>query len=216
MAKTTQGGAPRRGGARDEGAKEEAFDRRYFDRFYEDTTRVHGREEIARLASGVAGLVEWFRGEPIETVLDVGAGAGLWRDWFKTHRPDVRYRSTDVSAYACKRYGHEQRDVSKWRAKERFDLVVCQGVLPYLPDDDAARAIENLAAMCGGFLYLEAITDRDLREACDLGATDVAVYRRKGSWYKAELRRHFKKIGAGLYAIRGGDAVFYELEACEP
>ena len=123
-----------------------AFDKAYFERYYErEQTRVHGKKEIARLARGVVGIIGWLGGS-IESVLDVGAGAGLWRDWFKRHRPQVRYLSTDVSAYACQRYGHEQRDVSKWRAKERFDLIVCQGVLPYLDDTAADRAISAVYA----------------------------------------------------------------------
>ncbi len=191
------------------------FDGAYFDRFYESkTTRVHGKREVARLARGVCGMVAWLGGE-IRSVLDVGAGAGLWRDWFRRHRPGVRYVSTDVSAYACRRYGHVHRDVSRWRAAERFDLVVCQGVLPYLNDDDAARAIQNLGAMCGGFLYLEAITARDLREVCDLDMTDVAVFPREGAWYRERLGAHFVQLGCGLFYSRSGKLRFYELETPE-
>ena len=72
--------------------------------------------------------------------------------------PAVRYRSVDVSEYACETYGHELRDISRWKAREKFDLLVCQGVLPYLDDEACGRAITNMAAMCRGFLYLEAIT----------------------------------------------------------
>lgn len=189
-----------------------SFDAAYFERFYESRrTRVHGKREIARLARGVCGIVAWLGGD-IRSVLDVGAGAGLWRDWFRRHRPEVRYVSTDVSPYACKRYGHEQRDVSRWRAAERFDLVVCQGVLPYLPAADAARAIDNLGAMCRGFLYLEAITTRDLRAVCDLDVTDVAVHPRTGAWYRERLGRHFVQVGCGLFHARSGGLRFYELE----
>lgn len=191
------------------------FDQAYFDRFYESSrTRVHGKKEIARLARGVVGMLGWL-GAPLESVLDVGAGAGLWRDWFRRHRPLVRYLSTDVSAYACRRYGHELRDVSKWRSKERFDLIVCQGVLPYLADADCERAIQNLGAMSSGFVYLEAITAKDLREVCDLDMTDVAVHPREGAWYRARLSRYFRQIGCGLYYANNGPLRFYELEAAE-
>lgn len=188
------------------------FDRAYFDRFYEArASRVHGAREIARLARGIVGTVEWLGGE-LATVLDVGAGPGLMRDWFRRHKPKVRYRSTDVSAYACERYGHELRDISGWRARERFDLIVCQGVLPYLDDAACARAIENLGAMAGGFLYLEAITARDLADVCDRDLTDVAVHARDGKWYRHALRAHFRQVGAGLYYARKGPLRFYELE----
>ena len=66
------------------------FDRRYYDRFYETKqTRVHGAAEIARLCTGVTAFLEWWN-HPLGTVLDVGAGTGLWRDWFREHRQDPR------------------------------------------------------------------------------------------------------------------------------
>ena len=65
-------------------------------------------------------------------MLDVGAGAGFWRDYLAEHEPEVRYRSIDASPYACERYGHERRDIASFRDGGRYDLVVCQGVLPYL------------------------------------------------------------------------------------
>jgi SAM-dependent methyltransferase len=184
----------------------------YFDRFYEsEKTRVHGKREIARLARGVTSMIAWLGGD-LSKVLDIGAGPGLWRDWFAAHKKDVRYVSTDASAYACERYGHEQRDIARWRSRERFDLVVCQGVLQYLTDDDAAAAIENIAAMCKGFLYLEVITKRDLEEVCDPDLTDTAVHVRTGDWYKKRLDPHFEQLGCGLWYRRTGLLHFYELE----
>ncbi|HTQ46011.1 MAG TPA: class I SAM-dependent methyltransferase [Polyangiaceae bacterium] len=189
-----------------------AFGPDYFRRYYEsDHTRVYGHEQVAYLARGITGLVQWFGGD-IERVLDVGAGTGLWGDWLREHMPQVRYRSLDVSDYACRRYGHERRDISRWRARERFDLVVCQGVLPYLDDEACLRAVANMAAMCRGFLYLEAITSRDLREVVDRARTDVSVRARPATFYRRILKRWFEPLGCGLHHIRGGDKVFYDLE----
>lgn len=188
------------------------FDEGYFERFYErPSTRVYGKKEIARLARGVTGLIAWLGGD-LETVLDVGAGTGLWRQWLEKHRPSVRYRSIDVSAYACERYGHEVRDIASWRDRSTHDLIVCQGVLPYLDDAACERAIDNIAAMSRGFLYLEAITARDLREVCDLAATDRAIHPRTGEWYRKKLARHFHMVGGGLFYVKGGEVRFYELE----
>ena len=188
------------------------FDASYFRRFYESRrSRVYGREQIGQLARGVTGLMQWFGGD-IERVLDVGAGVGLWRDWFAKEIPAARYRSIDVSAYACAKYGHECRDISKWRAREKFDLVVCQGVLPYLGDAACARAVANIAAMCRGFLYLEAITARDLREVCDRSRTDVSVHARPARFYRRLLAERFETLGCGLFHARGGDIAFYDLE----
>lgn len=186
------------------------FDASYYRRYYRGAGRVHSSAEVGRLAGAVSGLAAWF-GLEIGSVLDVGAGPGLWRAWFRRRRPRVRYRSIDVSPYACARWGHELRDVSRWRARERFDLVVCHGVLHYLDDAGAARAIQNLGAMCRGLLYLEALTRRDLA-VVDLDRTDTTVRLREGEWYRRRLARHFLQVGAGLWASRRSGIALYELE----
>ncbi|MDP9033326.1 MAG: class I SAM-dependent methyltransferase [Myxococcota bacterium] len=188
------------------------FDARYFRRYYESRrSRVYGAEEIAQLAGGITGLIGWF-GAEIQRVLDVGAGTGLWGSWFREHMPEVRYRSIDVSEYACQKYGHELRDIASWRAREKFDLVVCQGVLPYLDDGSCAKAISNIGVMCRGFLFVEAITARDLRDVCDKTRTDTSVRARPGAFYRRLLARDFEAVGCGLFHAKRGDSVFYELE----
>ncbi len=193
-------------------AKGEDFSAAYYGKYYGSArTRVHGATEIARLCMAVTSMLDWW-GAPIDSVLDVGAGVGLWRDWFAKHRPAAKYRSTEVSRYACAQYGHEQRDITKWKSEERFDLVVCQGVLPYLDDAGCAKAIDNLGAMTGGFLYLEAITKKDVREVIDDAKTDVKVNERTGAWYRARLKKHYTEVGCGLWAKLDAPVLFYELE----
>jgi SAM-dependent methyltransferase len=153
---------------------------------------------------------------PGDSVLDVGAGTGLWRGWFAAERPRVAYRSVDVSDYACRRYGHEQADISRWRPDTPSDLVVCQGVLQYLDDEACSRAVGNLAAACSALLYLEVPTAGDLRDVIDTDATDLDIYWRTGSWYRRRLGRHFRAIGGGLYAARAAGLHFYELETVGP
>jgi len=187
------------------------FDAAYYRRFYRGPDRVHGPREIGRLAGAVCGMAAWL-GLELEAVLDVGAGPGLWRDWFRRHRPGVRCRSVDVSPHACARWGHELRDVSRWRARERFDLIVCHGVLHYLDAAAAERAIENLGAMARGLLYLEVLTRRDL-EVVDRERTDTAMRLRSGAWYRRRLAPHFRQVGAGLWVSRRSGLRLYELEA---
>jgi hypothetical protein len=189
-----------------------AFDEAYFRKFYESRrSRVYGADQIDHLARGVTGFAQWF-GAEIESVLDVGAGTGLWGAWLRSNMPQVKYRSVDVSDYACATYGHERRDISVWRARDRFDLIVCQGVLPYLDDAACTKAIANMAAMCRGYLYIEAITARDLREVCDRTKTDVRVNGRSKAFYRRALGRHFEHLGCGLHHVKGGSALFYDLE----
>ncbi len=89
---------------------------------------------------------------------------------------------------------------------------MCQGVLPYLADDAAASAIDNLGAMARGFLYLEAITKTDFEEICDQQLTDGDVHLRAAAWYKKRLGEHFVNVGSGLYYVKRGPLRFYELE----
>ena len=193
-------------------AKPEAFDEDYYRRFYTSRrTRVQGPREVAELCARALLQIEWAGGE-ITSAIDVGAGPGLWRDWFARKRPAVKYRSTDVSAYACARFGHEQRDITTWRPREKFDLVICQGVLPYLPRKGVVAAIENLAAMARGFLYLEAVTARDLDELCDQEKTDAAMKRHPGALYRKHLQKHFMSLGFGLWIKRDAAERLYELE----
>jgi 2-polyprenyl-3-methyl-5-hydroxy-6-metoxy-1,4-benzoquinol methylase len=193
-------------------ARESSFDEDYYRRFYASRqTRVQGPREVAELCARALLQVKWAGGE-ITSALDVGAGPGLWRDWFARRHPTIKYRSTDVSAYACARYGHEQRDITTWRAREKFDLVICQGVLPYLPRKGVVAAIENLAAMTRGFLYLEAVTARDLDELCDHEKTDGAMKRHPGALYRKHLQKHFMSLGFGLWIKRGAADRLYELE----
>ncbi len=186
------------------------FDAAYFRRYYRGAGRVHDARALAPLVKGVCGLAAWL-GVEVRTVLDVGAGTGLWRGLLRRQLPAARYRSVDVSAHACERWGHEQRDISRWRARERFDLVICHGVLQYLGDREAERAIRNLGAMCRGLLYLEAITRGDLA-VLDVDRTDTAVHLRTGAWYRARLERHLVQVGGGLWAARKGPVLLYELE----
>jgi SAM-dependent methyltransferase len=189
------------------------FDAAYYERYYLDpATQVVTPEQHAKLVCGVVSLIEWF-GCPLDSVLDVGAGVGRWGDWLREHRPRVEVVSTELDPETCARYGHLQADIRTLRLPRRFDLVVCQGVLPYLDDRDAERGIENLAVMTEEFLFLEAITANDLEQVCDLSRTDVRVHARSGAWYQTRLGRHYRRVGAGLFHSRGGELHFYELEA---
>ena len=156
-------------------------------------------------------MAAWL-GIEVRAVLDVGAGTGLWRSWFRRHRPRVRYRSIDVSPHACSIYGHERRDISSWRAARQFDLVVCHSVLQYLDATAAERAIANLGSMCRGLLYLEAVTTEDLA-VLDPEATDMAFHAHPSHWYRDRYARHFGQVGAGLWASLRGGLQLYELEA---
>ncbi|MFZ5443933.1 MAG: class I SAM-dependent methyltransferase [Myxococcota bacterium] len=189
------------------------FDEAYYRRFYKDpSTRVYDQARHARLVTGVVSLAEWF-GLELNDVLDVGAGLGWWGQWLRKHRKGVRVVSTELEREICEKYGHRQADLTTFRLPQKFDLVICQGVLPYLDARGAEAAIENLAAMSGGLLYLEAITKDDMKDAIDAQRTDLRVNLRPAAWYRKRLAPHFREVGAGLYAARAAHLPFFALEA---
>lgn len=189
------------------------FDEAYYRRFYKDpSTRVYDQRRHAKLITGIVGLIEWF-GLDLMDVLDVGAGLGWWGEWLRKHRKGVNVISTELDREICRKYGHRQADVTTFRLEQKFELVICQGVLPYLDATGAAAGIENLAAMCGGFLYLEAITKDDMKDAIDAQRTDLRVQLRPAAWYRKRLAPHFREVGGGLYAARSANLPFFALEA---
>ncbi len=190
----------------------ERFDEGYFRRHYEDhKTRVTTADKTSELVRAVVGLARYWDA-PLESALDLGAGVGHWKRALARHAPKVAYRGVDVSAYACATYGHEQADISRFVTDETYDLVICQGVLQYLDDAQAARTLANLGAMCGGLLYLEALTKRDVEEVIDADRTDTAVHVRPGTFYRRALARDFVTVGAGLFAAKRSGILLFELE----
>lgn len=190
----------------------ERFDSAYYERFYGNPhTRVVDAAEIDRLAGFVCAYMHHLD-LPVRRVLDIGCGVGHWRRALARHHPRARYAGIEISAYLCERYGWERGSVVDYSARAPFDLVVCQGVLQYLPHRDAARAIDNLARLCRGALFLEALTREDWERNCDKRRTDGAVHLRRAAWYRRRLGTHFVACGGGVFASRRARCVLYELE----
>jgi len=104
-------------------------------------------------------------------------------------------------------------DPARELGRATFDLVICQGVLQYLDDRTAARALANLARWTDGVLFLEALTRRDWRENCDRERTDGDVHLRDGAWYRRRLARHFQRCGGGVFVARAAGCSLFELES---
>lgn len=186
------------------------FDAAYYARFY-GRRPVHTRRQIGHLGEGVMSFAQWWR-IPIRSVLDIGAGKGYWRDWLAASHSTVQYHGIDASEYACRRYRHERADIASWRPSRKYDLVVCQSMLQYLDDDDAAGAIDTLALACRGLLLFDTPTVSDRDCVIDPSSTDLDVHWRTGKWYRKRLAVGFTEIGAGLWLSRECPAVFFELE----
>lgn len=192
-----------------------AFDQPYYDRFYRDpATRVATRGATTRLGRFVCSYLRHL-GQPVRSVLDLGCGLGLWREVVRRHHPDATYRGVELSRYLCRTHGWQRGSVVDYRASHPFDLVICHGVLQYLDAGEARRAIRNLARLCGGAMFLEALTVEDWERNCDQSVTDGDVYLRPAAWYRLELGRHFTSCGGGVFLSARSPAVVYELEKAE-
>ena len=186
------------------------FDSSYYARFY-GKDGAHNEEQISHLASAIHNMCAWW-GVNIRTVLDVGAGMGMWRDWYSDHHPDVSVQSIDISEHACKTWNHELRNIVEWTPPRKADLVVCHSVLQYLDNSSFISAIENLAAGTRWVMYLELPTKWDYENVVDSRGTDLQVYKRSATWYRQHLNKHFTQIGAGLWTPHDG-VPMYQLEA---
>jgi len=190
----------------------ETFDKRYYDRFYRNPrTRVSSIRNTPKLGRFVCGYLDYLE-FPVRRVLDAGCGLGRWRGVIAEHYPRARYQGIEVSEYLCREYGWTQASIAAYRPRGRFDLVICQGVLQYLPEREARAALRNLGRVCRGALYLEALTLEDRRDACDLRATDLRVYLRPAAFYRRALARDFRACGGGVFLHRDAGAVLYALE----
>jgi predicted TPR repeat methyltransferase len=195
-------------------ASEEWFDEEYYKRYYFDKkTRVVDPGHFERLGTFVCSYLKYLR-VPVRRVLDVGCGIGLWRDVVARHYPEAQYHGVEYSEYLCKRYGWERGSVVDYRSTEPFDLVICQGVLPYLSAADLKQALHNLATLSRGALYLEAVAREDYeRDIIDDTLTDPRLFRHRAQLYRRGLQEGFTELGGGIWLSRQAEVPLFELES---
>jgi SAM-dependent methyltransferase len=196
-------------------AREYRFDESYYRRYYTDPrTRVMTGEEYAALGDFVCSYLKYM-GQPVRRVVDLGCGLGLWRSALARHFPQASYTGVETSEYLCRRYGWRRGSVIDFGARHPFDLVICQGVLQYLPPAEAEVALANLARLCRGALYFDALTREDWEENVDREHTDGDVYLRAGGWYRRRLAKFFINAGGGVFVSHESPAIVFELEKLE-
>src|SRR5688572_25896620 len=81
------------------------FDEAYYQRYYFDKkTKVVDPQHVEWLGAFVCSYLRYLR-VPMQRVLDVGCGIGLWRDIIARHFPSASYHGVEFSEYLCGRYG---------------------------------------------------------------------------------------------------------------
>src|SRR5690606_8441355 len=122
-------------------------------------------------------------------------GFGYWQPVIARHFPNASYTGVEFSEYLCRTYGWTRGSVVDFAADRPFDLVICQGVLQYLDDEQADLAIKNLGRLTRQFLYLEVLTIQDWTRNCDQSVTDGETFKREGNWYRERLAPLFQNLG---------------------
>ena len=150
-------------------AGSKSYDEAYFTKWYRDPrTRVHTPDAVRRKVRMVVGVTEYFLGRKLRSVLDVGAGEGVWGREIRRLRPGVRYLGIDPSRYVVARFGRRRNirlgrfeDLPTLALGRGHDLIVCADMLQYVPDKALRRGVRHLAGILGGVAFLEAYTSGD-------------------------------------------------------
>ncbi len=198
--------------ARATDARRRSFDADYYRRFYLEPARRVGTEQSTdRLARFVASYLAHLE-VPIASVLDLGCGLGWWRAAVAHNFPGARWTGVEFSEYLCAEHGWKHGSVVDWGGPGA-DLVVCQGVLQYLSERDARRALRNLARLAKKALYVEIVTREDWSKVIDRRKSDSAIALRPADFYRRALGRYFVACGGGLYVAKSAGIPLFALES---
>ncbi len=146
------------------------YDAAYFEKWYRDPVhRVRTPAEFARQVDFVLHTAEWVLERRVQRVLDVGCGEGQWGVALRRRRPRLTYVGVDPSAWAVTRHGRRRgilaggiTDLDTVLASdERFDLVLCVGMLNYLDAATLRRGLRQVARRTAGMAYLELFAQGD-------------------------------------------------------
>lgn len=194
-------------------AAKDKFDEAYYQHYYfNKKTSVVDPGHVSRLGAFVCSYLQYLR-VPVRRVLDVGCGIGLWRDVIKHHYPHAQFQGVEYSAYLCDRFGWERGSVVDYQTAIPFDLVICQGVLPYLNPADLKLALANLGSLSHGALYLEAVTREDWdQDTVDETLTDPSLHKHPAALYRRGLRDSFTELGGGVWLSRKAEVPLFALE----
>ncbi len=195
------------------------YDKAYFDRWYRHPRfRVKSRLDMERQMRFVLGAAEYLLERPVRRVLDVGCGEGNWAPVIRRLRPGAQYYGVDGSAYAVRRFGRRRNiqlgtfaTLGALDLPRSFDLVLCLGVLNYLPPQEFRAGLRQIHGLLEGMAYLEIFTRVD-----EATGDFKREFTRWPSWYRREIRAAgFTSLGLHCYMPKAmaGHAAALEREA---
>ena len=187
------------------------FDATYYDRYYRNPrTRATTPQAVRRQAAFVAACLRHLQ-VPVRRVLDIGCGLGWMLQSLQNEFPKAQSVGVEYSEHLCRKNGWTRGSVTDFTARAPFDLVVCHDVLPSLDERACRAAIENLATLSRGALYLGALTSEDWAH-CDRARTDPDVFLRPAKWYRRRLDKEFQSIGGGIFLRKPLAITLWSLE----
>ncbi len=183
------------------------YDASYFEKWYRDPVhRVKSPAELARQVEFVLHAAEWVLQRPLRRVLDVGCGEGQWGVALRKRRPRLEYVGVDPSDWAVSRHG-VRRGLVQGSITDldrvlppgaHFDLVLCVGMLNYLPAPVLRQGLRQVARRTGGVAYLELFAKGDAY----VGDTDWPAPK-PAAWYRTVLSTAgFLSLGMQCYITR--------------
>jgi SAM-dependent methyltransferase len=162
-----------------------SYPKSYFEKWYRSSHRVTAPADRARTVRMVLAVGDFMLGRPVRSVLDIGAGEGQWFPELRRIRHGIRYAGVDPSEYAVERFGRSRHlhlgslgRLPRPIARRQFDLVVCSGMLNYLPPDELRAGLATIATLARGVAFLELFTARDDVTGDVRGRRRASVYRR--------------------------------------
>lgn len=160
------------------------YSKAYFEKWYRSGQRVHAPAERARTVGMVLAVADYMLGRPARSVLDIGAGEGHWFLELRRLRRNIRYAGVDPSDYAVRRYGRSRHlqpgtlgRLPESLTRRRYDLIVCSGMLNYLPPEELRAGLESIAQLARGVAFLELFTATDEVQGDVRGRRPARFYR---------------------------------------
>lgn len=179
------------------------YDQAYFDKWYRHPKhRVKSPLDMRRQLGFIVAATEYLLERPVRRVLDVGCGEGNWAPVLRRLRPGASYTGVDGSAYAVRRFGRRRNlrlgtfgTLGTLGLRTDFDLVLCLGVLNYLPPDELRSGLRQLRRLSQGVVYLELFARAD-----DATGDFRREYTRSAAWYRRTIRAAgFVSVGMHCY-----------------